>query len=252
MARPLTRKKKKTGELYIRPRDVEAEIDSTLALVVAEALRRSKIRDHASPHLLRSECLVHLVREMKRMGRDRESEAFLLALLGRCEANLRATIRQDGIPNPEQLRDDILQHLAMMFAQDAVKGCERLDYFECRFNSAFAALRKDFYNREAGLVNRNAPDTPGTGEEIVEDGDVQETSDLGFWSTSRLEARVYAKQVMAFLNTLPPDEHKVVVLCRIMKLTQGKAAKRLRVSVKTIYNRLTRADIKLARFKEEA
>ena len=252
MARPLTRKKKKTGELYIRPRDVEAEIDSTLALGLAEALRRSKVMDRASRRYLRSECLVHLVREAKRMGRDRESEAFLLRLLGRCEANLLTTIRQDGIPNPEQLRDDILQHLAMMFAQDAIEGAGRLDYFECRFNRAFATLRIDFYNREVGLVNRSASDTQGTDEEIAEDGDVREMSDSEFWGMSRLESRVFTKQVVAFLNALPPDEREVVVLCRIMKLTQEKAAQLRMVSVKTIYNRLTRADIKLARIKEKA
>src|ERR1700738_745581 len=132
MARPLTRVQKKTGKIYVRPKAIEAEIDCALKDGFANASRRARIRDENSPDYVHPECLVHLIREAKRAGKDRESEAFLQLLLARCEANLRGTIRNDGIPNPEQLRDDILQHLAMKFAQDAVEGGGRLDYFECR------------------------------------------------------------------------------------------------------------------------
>ena len=127
MARPLTRVKKKTGETYTRPADVEARIDRVLALGFPEVLRRARVTDRASPDYLCSECLVHFVREARRMGWDRESEVLLLLLLERCRVNLRGTIRQDGMPNPEQLRDEILQHLAMKFAEDAVEGSTWLD-----------------------------------------------------------------------------------------------------------------------------
>ena len=250
MARPLTRVSKKTGELYIRSVDVEAQIDRALTTGFPEALRRATINDRTSQEYLYSESLVHLVREAKRTGWDRESEALLLLLLERCEANLRGTIRQDGVPNAQQLRDEILQHLAMMFAEDAVEGGTWLDYYECRFNDAFASLRIDFYNREVGQVNRSVPETAESGEELAGDSDDGAASD--FWGASRLEDHVYARQVADFLKTLPPDEYQAVVLCRLMNLTQEDAAGRLGVSVKTIYNRLTRADLKLARIKEDA
>jgi len=252
MARPLTRVKKKTGKIYTRPADVEAQIDRVLTAGFPEALRRARVKDRASPDYLCGECLVHLVREAKRTGRDRESEALLLLLLERCGANLRGTIRHDGVPNAQQLRDEILQHLAMMFAEDAVEGGTWLDYYECRFNDAFAALRIDFYNREVGQVNRSVPETTESGEEIADDSDRDDGTGSDFWVSSRLEDNVYARQVADFLKALPPDEYQAVVLCRLMNLTQEDAAKRLRVSVKTIYNRLTRADLKLARIKEDA
>jgi hypothetical protein len=252
MARPLTRVKKKTSETYTRPADVEAQIDRVLALGFPEVLRRARVTDRASPDYLYSECLVHFVREARRTGRDRESEALLLLLLERCGANLRRTIRQDGVPNTQQLRDEILQHLAMMFAEDAVEGGTWLDYYECRFNRAFAALRIDIYNREVGQVNRSVPETTESGEEIADDSNSDDRTGADFCVSSRLEDHVYAKQVAAFLRTLPLDEYQAVVLCRLMNLTQEDAAKRLRVSVKTIYNRLTRADLKLARLKEDA
>lgn len=252
MALPLTRVSKKTGKIYVRPADVEAQIDLVLALGFSEALRRSKIVDPASPDFLCSECLTHLVRQAKRTGLDRESEAFLMLLLERCRANLRGTIRQDGVPNPEQLRDEILQHLAMMFAEDAITGSDWLDYYECRFNSAFAALRIDLYNREVGQVNRSGPEMSESSGEIADDSDCEDKTASDFRMLERLEDHVYARQVASFLKTLPPDEYQAVVLCRLMNLTQEDAATRLHVSVKTIYNRLTRADLKLARIKEDA
>ncbi len=251
MARPLTRVNKKTGKIYLRPADVEAHIDYVTALGLPEVLRRAKIKDRTSPDYLSSECLVHLVREAQRAGREKESEALLLLLLERCGANLRGTIRDDGVPNARQLRDEILQHLAMMFAEDVVEGGTWLDYYECRFNSAFRALRIDFYNREVRQVNRSVAETSASGDEMADDSDGEDGAVSDFWVSSRLDDRVYARQVADFLRTLPPDEYQAVVLCRLMNLTQEDAARRVGVSVKTIYNRLTRADLKLARIKED-
>lgn len=251
MARPLTRVSKKTGKTYVRIKAIESEIDRALKDGFTEAIRRARIKDTASPDYVPSECLVHLIRETKRTRKDRESEAYLHLLLARCEANLKGTIRNDGIPNPEQLREDILQHLAMKFAQDAVEGGGRLDYFEVRFNSGFAALRIDFYNREAALANRSVADSSEIEEEIPDNGAPGQTSDSGFWRSSRMEDRIFAKQVATFLKTLPRDEREAVIMCRVWNLTQEDAARRLGVSVKTIYNRLTRADLKLASIKED-
>jgi RNA polymerase sigma factor (sigma-70 family) len=251
MARPLTRVSKKTGKTYVRFRAIEAEIDRALNDGFTEAIRRARIKDTASPDYVHSECLVHLIRETKRAGKDRESEGYLQLLLMRCEANLKGTIRNDGIPNPEQLRDDILQHLAMKFAQDAIEGADRLDYFEVRFNSGFAALRIDFYNREAALTNRSAAESYETDEDLSDPAEANQPSDSGFWRSSRMEDRIFAKQVAAFLKTLPHDERQAVIMCRVWNLTQEDAARRLGVSVKTIYNRLTRADLKLASIKED-
>ena len=51
-----------------------------------------------------------------------------------------------------------------------------LDYFECRFNSAFRTLRIDFYNREAALANRSA--AIDSGEEPADEHDEQDEHDV--------------------------------------------------------------------------
>ena len=71
MASPLTRiKVRTTKDLYTRRRVVEAEIDHALALAPAERKRRGRVQDPSSGEFLRSETLVHLIRQDVRAGGD--------------------------------------------------------------------------------------------------------------------------------------------------------------------------------------
>lgn len=251
MAKPL-QKRKKTRHLYVRPSAVESEIDGVLAQGFAEAIRRARVKDPASLGFLRPESLVHLIREAARAGKAAESQTLLLLLLGRCEANLRGVIKSYGVPNPEELRQDILQHFAMMFAQDAVEGEEKLDFFECRFNRAFRALRIGFYNYEAALTNRTAAELQEDSVESVDDDQEPTPAQTDFWRASRMESRIYARQVAEFLQTLPERERRAVIMCRLWGLTQEEVARRLGVkTVRTVYNLLKRADEKLSTIKED-
>lgn len=250
MARPLTRRKKSNGALYERPPNVEAEIDRALTHDFSEAVRRARISDSGSPEFLRPETLVHLIREAKRGGHDRESFALLELLLERCRVNLRGTIRNDGIREAEDLRGDILQSFALMFAEDAVEAGTELDFFECRFNSAFATLRIDLYNHEVARENKSVPDISEDGEESSEDRQGQDASSSDFWRSSRIENRIFLRQVAELLATMPAEQRQAVVMCRIWGVTQEEAARRAGVDVRTIRYRLKRADKHLSSIKE--
>ena len=91
MVRPLT-KRTRTGALYMRPPEVEIDIRAALREEWGTLRRRLDITDRRSPEHLRSECLVHLLRDAHRKKDDRRMAAILQVLLGRCEAILKATI----------------------------------------------------------------------------------------------------------------------------------------------------------------
>ena len=253
MAPPLTRTKvKTTKELYTRPAVVEAEIDQSLTQTDARLAERARVHDPNSGDYLRSETLMHLHRRAVRQGQA--GGPFLVALVKRCEANLERTIDKNT-PQAKQLREEILAEFAVGLAEDAAEGGDVMDYFECRFNSAFSALRIDMYNRHMRLHNKTAAAPVGAEDES--EGDIFVPSAKGAtsartWTPPSMEDAVYLKQVMKFIKTMPRDEQEVIVLCRIMKLTQEVAAARLGVTVKTIFNRLKRADTKLASIKEDA
>ena len=67
MVRPLT-KIKRDGTRTTRPADIEASIAEALGHDLETLKRRSLQRDSKQPGFLRSECLVHLIREARRRG----------------------------------------------------------------------------------------------------------------------------------------------------------------------------------------
>lgn len=245
MASPLTRIKVRSNkDLYTRPTLVEAEIDHVLTLSPNERRRRGKEQNPSSGEFLRSETLVHLLRLDLRQGGD--GTPYLVTLIQRCQGNLRSTIHRD-VPQAQQLRQEILQEFALAFTREVAEGGDELDFFECKFNSAFRSLRTNMFNAHMDRVAKLAPQQAegGRDEEGAATGVVPDV-----WASQRGEDAAYLREVAAFVMTFPPDERKAIALCRIKGLTQKKAGLELGVDERTIRNLLARADAKLASIKE--
>ena len=60
-------------------------------------------------------------------------------LLLRCAANLLKTVPEGGMRNAAAVREDILSSFQTLFTEEAAE--DALDYFECKFGSAFKSLR---------------------------------------------------------------------------------------------------------------
>lgn len=252
MASPLTKKNSKTHKLYQRRAGIETEIDQAVVQSDECLVARAQQHDAKSPDYLHSETLVHLHRRAVRMGKP--GDVFMLALVARCEANLKGTI-DNRTPQVEQLREEILSEFTVALAEDAMQGGNDMDFFECMFNSAFSTLRIDMYNHHVRLLNKTAT-APADAEESVE-GDIFVPASKGMpvqgaWTPPNAENLVYLREVLAFIKTMPRDEQEVLVLCRMLGWTQKRAAEHLGVDVRTIFNRLERADAKLASVKEDA
>ena len=114
MARLLS-KSKVGGGLYTRPIAVEAQIDEAVCLSRSELQTRLLGADRNAPGYLRSECLVHLVRQGRRSGDQLLMSAVMPVLLGRCEANLLAKVPDGRMPDAASLRQEILEDLTDLF-----------------------------------------------------------------------------------------------------------------------------------------
>ena len=75
MVRLLT-KCNKDGERYTRPRAIECEIEGALRDDLPKLKRRLTVTDRGSSDYLRSECLVHLIRDALRRKDDRRSHVI--------------------------------------------------------------------------------------------------------------------------------------------------------------------------------
>ncbi len=262
MARPLT-KTEPDGALYARPSWVEAQIDETVQLSRPELRARLLITDRNDPGYLRHECLVHLVRQGRRSGDQALMSAVLPVLLGRCEANLLVKVPDGGMPDAASLRQEILDELTELFVVDGSGGSpDELDFYECKFNKAFRAMRIDAVRREARRRKRDGvvvdlPPSEATGEpEAYEDAFARVSEAFRVLPTQEWD--VFREPFVKAIEALPPDEREAVILVHVLgykeeseDLDEETAATRCSCTGRTIRNRLTRAAAKLSRFKED-
>lgn len=258
MARPLT--KHKDGVLYTRPAVVEANIDDSLWADPATLRRRLLITDKSASEYLRSECLVHLMREAHRKGDDKKRDAVLPVLLGRCEAILKTKV-SDRLPNAARLREDVLSEFCELLLADGTGGNpDELDFYECKFNLAFRTLHLDVIERELRVVNRNA-DLPDYGD--VDEPDAHEDAfarvSEAFRTPATQQSTLFLEDLWEAIKALPPDQRRAVILVHILGYDEESdnpkkvtAATLCNCTGRTIRNRLSRAAETLARFKEDA
>ena len=262
MAPPLT-KTKAGGELYTRPFAVEAQIDQVICLSRSDLQTRLLIVDRDAPDYLCSECLVHLVREGRRSDDQQLMSAVLPVLLGRCEANLLVTVPDGEMPDAASLRQEILEDLTDLFVTDGMGDFpDELDFYECRFNKAFKALRIDAVRRDirrrkrditvVDLLPSEAASEPGAYEDAF-----ARVSDA-FKILPTQEWDVFREPFAKAIEALPADERGAVILVHVLGYKEESedpeeetAATRCNCTGRTIRNRLTRAAAKLSRFKED-
>jgi DNA-directed RNA polymerase specialized sigma24 family protein len=274
MIRPLT-KHTRNGDCYARPTNIEAAIAAALELDQSELSRRAAVNDRRSTDYLPSECLVHLIRKAHRDNNVTVRDRMLVILLGRCEVTLAKTLRDDQAPNAAYLRSEVLGQLGELFADDGTgDNPDELDYFEVRFNHAFATLRADRVRAERRTLRRSLP-LPDDEvmahlpDVVLRNPATQENSLFQMLrarrqpSDARLspatqEDSFFLKQLLQAINTLPPEEREAVILCCIMgyKEESDDPAERTAATIcgvtgRTIRNRLIRARQKLSKFTED-
>ncbi len=230
MIKPLT-KVTKEGKLYSRPRKVEDNIQSAIGLGIEAIRTRLNEVDPGADEFLKSECLVHLFRESRDKCDDTMSNLLAKALLIRCEVVLQSKVSA-------RLHEDILQEFALILASDSN---DELDYYECRFNSAFRTHWLGIVRTEA---NRRKKVETRVFESAASDTD-DEDAHTDEPSCRPTESDDLVRDEL--LDRLPPDIRKAVVLREMgyeiesPDPTADTVATRCGVTGRTIHNWLNKA-----------
>lgn len=161
LVRPLTRRRKKDGALYVRPTEIETEIAAAYMRPLANLAQDSATAN---------ECLLHFARHFRPNGPSTSYDAIVNVLLDRVDRQVRGRI--GGIPAHrrrdvrERVRDELLVRL--------VGGTDVLDIFECRFAMAIRALTIDairHYGRvdeaEVSAEGLVRPDSDDSAEDVM-------------------------------------------------------------------------------------
>jgi hypothetical protein len=247
------------GTLYVRPPEIERQIDEVLSLGIVELRQRLMVADKSAGGYLRNETLVHLMRMSILENRPELSEAVLPILLVRCEKNLEVTVN-DELRDAAIVREDILGEFSELLALDSTTEPGVLDFYECRFNSAFAALRTNVVRRAiTRLKYEGEPDSADLPEDELygqSDSLLKKLAD-NLSSPATQEWEALRGPIIDAIKNLPHDERKAVILVHVLGYQQSSddpnqitAATRCKCTPKTIYNRLQRAEMKLSAFKE--
>ena len=263
MARPLEKKKRK-GKSYTRPPEIETAIEAALAQDLETLKRCALVRDKTSSEYLPSECLVHLIRHHLRQSNNRDpyntaANTLLDLLLKRCEANLRVTVSSQ-IARAEDIREEVVSSFGELFAEDcASDGTTKLDYYEVRFNHAFALFRIDIVRRELKQLNRKA-DLTSRDDDDLSEGTVIDTVPDGSFDMSVLEDRLDDEKrrarLRAALCELTAMERKALMLhfsgykIESTNPKETTVATLCKVSGRTIRTWLAQALAKLSKLRE--
>lgn len=259
MVRPLT-KTDKDGVRYIRPKAVETAIKVALHEDRTALRRRLTVTDRGSSDYLRSECLVHLIRDALRRGDEDCVNEILPILLSRCEAILKAKIA-NWLPGADELREEVLSEFSELLASDGTgERPDELDIYECRFNMAFRALRIDMVDRELSRLDRTAklPEHEDEHEPHAYEEDAFARLSEAFRTPANQQDSLFLKELWEAINALPSDERMALILCNVLGYKvestdpdEATAATRCNCTGRTIRNRLSQAAAKLSRFKED-
>ena len=257
MVRPLT-KRSSEGVPYIRPPQVEAQINEVFSQSPATLRRRLTIADTRSPEYLCSECLVHLIRDARRNGDEPRTNAVISVLLSRCEANLLSSIPDNKLPTAADVREEVLGQFSELFATDGTEeNRDDLDHFECRFNQAFSTFRIDLVRSEIARLKRFEPLPDQVDDIEFPHKEIPTRLIEALRSQETAESAVLLREIYEAIDTLPGDEWAAVTLCHVMDYKiesnnprESTAATICNVSGRTIRNRLSRAAEKLSAFKE--
>lgn len=204
MPKPLT-KRRKTGELYVRPAGISAAIDVALTQDLGTIVARAAIRAWSDPAVLQNEVLMHLIRDALRREDERAMNHLVSILLGRCRNMLLKKV-PDSVPRAADIRAETLGCLSERIAEDAAAGQTRLDIYECAFARALSALLYTVL-RQFNALNRES----SIEDDHREDEDDAPKHQLRADKDRDPEQITIAKQMWAGIERLPKAQRDAFV-----------------------------------------
>ncbi|MHB1290832.1 MAG: sigma-70 RNA polymerase sigma factor region 4 domain-containing protein [Sulfuricella sp.] len=212
MPEPL-KKKRRDGMRYERPPEIEAWLEKLEKIEPSERLRQFEALSKKSPVHVPSEALVYFLRSAWAEGAHGDFEKIFRILLKRIEQSLRSVISDSRIASARGIREEIMGRFAERIAKDCKGRSGLLDFYEIRFDKAFAAFRTSALRQ----IGPSAVDTVplGTDEdhglEISAEVEAAAADFLG-GDPSKFDDPAFRLELTAAIDRLPDDQKQVIGL----------------------------------------
>lgn len=213
------RKKTLEGVLYTRDAKIEAKLLEVLALSTQEMLKRCAIERRDDSAYVPSECLVYLMRAACREDKSSTRFEHLYQILAK--RVLRTFPRAESengktLSLTESLaQEKALGRFAELLAKDCDAYCERLDFYEVRFDKTVAKLRLDAQRQIWREANRSRPleIDQETGELSVEVE--QAAGSFDPFDLSEIDDVSYRSCLDAAIDALPTLQKRIIEMLRL-------------------------------------
>lgn len=247
MPEPLKRKDKH-GVPYARPPEIEACLVKLEAIDAAARLQCFTIASKKSAGYVPSEVLMYFLRRAWAEGAREDFEKIFRMLLKRVEQSLCSVISDSRMGGARGIREEIMGRFAERIAKDCSGRAGLLDFFEIRFDQAFAAFRTSALRQIGPASVDTVPLSVDSdeGQEISPEVEEAAAEFLG-GDPSKLDDPAFRLELTAAIDALPKDQRRVVGL-----LLQGfqidskdlnimTIARMLQCDERTVRNRRDRA-----------
>lgn len=156
MVAPL-RNQKLDGSPYTRFPEIEALLAELEGLSKSALVSRCEMLSDKNPQYIPSECVLYFARVGREGMTDAHFERLYRVLIGRVLRQLPKDIQEAERESmfAAQVRDKARDTFCEWLTRDFLEYCKRLDYFEIRFESGVANLRRDAYRLVSREQGRN-------------------------------------------------------------------------------------------------
>lgn len=250
--RPLTRRYADTGAPYERLPEVEAQVRRALVLE-EQALAAELLRDYKSPEHIKDETLCYLIRERVRAGWHHDANTIVEALLRRHARTIRSRIGRGGVD--ERHREDcageiVIQLLTELFDVES----DRSDFAQVRFGLYFKRVSDGVISKFRSLQERErqAESIASPRDDRTEEVDLLDT--LADERALSAEDRILMRDALAHL----PGHLREPFILRHLdgwqiesdSPSEPSISRQLKLTPRTIRNRLSDAEASLRRWRE--
>ena len=247
MPKPL-KSKDKNGVPFTRPPEIEACLGALESVDAAARLKAFAVMSRKSSGYVPSEALTYFLRRAHATGATDEFRQIFGLLMKRVGQSLSATVSDSRMAGAQGIREEIMGRFAERIAKDCTGRFAMLDFFEVRFDLAFARFRKSVLRQigPSSVLTEPLSMESEEGQDISREVEEAAADFLG-GDPQKIDDPAFRLALEAAIDALPDDQRRVVGLLRQGFLTHSEDPKILTISnmlncdQRTVRNRKARA-----------
>lgn len=244
----LLKSKDKNGAPFIRPPEIEACLIRLESLDAAARLGAVAITSRKSDGYVPSEVLIYFLRRAWAVGAKIEFKKIFELLMKRVGQSLCSTISDARMAGAQGIREEVMGRFSERIAKDCNGRFVMLDFFEVRFDMAFARFRMTVLRQigPASVLTEPLSTDGDEGQDISPEVEAAAADFLG-GDPKKIDDPAFRFELDAAINALPDDQRRVVGLWRQGFQVHSKdpnimtISKMLNCDERTVRNRKVRA-----------